>query len=358
MKPSRPASSGLFAALALLASFALVTLAAPALAHDFLPSLLEVHEREDGLYQVLWKPASSRAEIAAAPSPVFPTFPPRCVRLDSPFSPEVISPWLLDCGPGGLAGDSVGVDGLSRGADVVLRFTSKRGAVLTAVLREDAPRVVLPDPSAPSGPRFATRVALARTYLGAGLEHILGGFDHLLFVLGLLLLVTRGQAALPPERRRLGHELLRTVTAFTLAHSVTLGLSVLGLVSLPPAPVEATIALSLYFLAIELSRGGSPAPRRRARDIAFVFGLLHGFGFAGALRSLGLPEGQIPLALLCFNLGVELGQLAFVLVALACLHLARRPLARAPASLARVPAYLLGSLAALWCFERVAAFWS
>ncbi|MEO7329593.1 MAG: HupE/UreJ family protein [Minicystis sp.] len=340
----------------LLLACALFTFAAPARAHEFLPCLLDVRELGGGRYAIAWKPATSRAEVSVRLAPPTPVFPPSCQRSDNPSPSDVT--WILDCGPAGLAGLPIAVQGLTAGADAVLRFTAANGASTSAVLREDAPSLRLPSSADSAAPRFASHLALAQSYLGAGVEHILGGFDHLLFVLGLLLLVRRSEATLPPEQRRIGNEMARTVTAFTVAHSVTLALSVLGLVRLAPAPVEATIALSLFFLAVELSRPAAPSARGLARRAAFAFGLLHGFGFAGALRALGLPEGQVPLSLLSFNLGVELGQLAFVLLALALLHLARKPLSRAPAWLSRAPAYLLGSLAALWCFERVSAFWT
>lgn len=340
----------------LLLALASLGLAAPAGAHEFLPCLLDVRELGGGRYAVAWKPPSSRAEVSLRVAPPSPVFPASCHRLDAAEPSE--ASFLLDCGPAGLAGLPVAVQGLTRGADAVLRFTPREGAPLSVVLREDAPSLRIPPSSGDAASPTSSRLTVAKSYLGAGVQHILGGFDHLLFVLGLLFLVIRGEAALPVEERRSGRELVRTITAFTVAHSVTLCLSVLGVVKLAQAPVEAAIAVSIFFLALELARPHLPAERGRARLVAFAFGLLHGFGFAGALRALGLPEGQVPLSLLCFNLGVELGQLAFVLAALALLALARRPLALAPAWLARVPAYVLGSLATLWCFECVAAFWT
>ena len=340
----------------LLLALASLGLAAPARAHEFLPCLLDVRELGGGRYAVAWKPPSSRAEVSLRVAPPTPIFPAPCHRLDA-AEPGAAS-FTLDCGPAGLAGLPIAVQGLTRGADAVLRFTPREGQPFSVVLREDAPSLRVPPSSGDAAAPASARLAVAKSYLGAGVEHILGGFDHLLFILGLLFLVTRGEAALPAEQRRSGSELVRTITAFTLAHSVTLCLSVLGVVRLAQAPVEAAIALSIFFLALELARARPSAERGRARLVAFAFGLLHGFGFAGALRALGLPEGQVPLSLLCFNLGVELGQLAFVLAALALFALARRPLARAPAWLTRVPAYVLGSLATLWCFECVSAFWT
>ena len=183
-----------------------------------------------------------------------------------------------------------------------------------------------------------------RAYVGLGVEHILFGIDHLLFVLCLLLLV-----------RRL-HQLLATITAFTLAHSITLAAATLGFIRVPIAPVEATIALSIVFLASELVRD----ERRRgvvARCypwlVAFTFGLLHGLGFAGALAEVGLPQGEIPLALFAFNVGVELGQLAFVTAVLTLVRLVRLLPLHLPAWGKGAAGYAIGSLAAFWVFARL-----
>jgi hypothetical protein len=186
------------------------------------------------------------------------------------------------------------------------------------------------------------------------MEHILLGADHLLFVLALLFLV----ASWP--------RLLGTVTAFTVAHSLTLAAATLGLVRVPQAPVEAAIALSIVFVAAELVHGAAGRPALAARRpwlVAFAFGLLHGLGFAGALREVGLPEDAIPAALAFFNVGVELGQLAFLAVVFALLAVARR-LGSAPdtwavvARVARPAAYAVGIPAAFWLVERTAGFWS
>jgi hydrogenase/urease accessory protein HupE len=181
-------------------------------------------------------------------------------------------------------------------------------------------------------------------YVRLGIDHILSGADHLLFVFGLVLLV--GGA------RRVA----ATVTAFTIGHSITLAAVTLDLVRVPAAPAELLIALSVFVLAVELARPGQPVTlvRRFSGLMAGTFGLLHGFGFAGSLREAGLPSGDVPLALLGFNVGVEFGQIAFV----ACVLVARRALDRLPlpaARLERVPVYVMGSLAALWCFQRAGA---
>jgi hydrogenase/urease accessory protein HupE len=175
----------------------------------------------------------------------------------------------------------------------------------------------------------------ARRYLTLGFEHIMFGTDHLLFVLTLLLII-----------RSVG-ALLKTITAFTLAHSLTLGLASFGWVHIPPAPVEAAIALSIIITAAEGLRGGHAV--RRPWLMALAFGLLHGFGFAGALSTLGLPQSEIPIALLFFNLGVEAGQLAFV-----ALMLVLGRMIPWPRLLSRVPGYAIGSIAMVWMIERVA----
>src|SRR5262245_18519889 len=196
-------------------------------------------------------------------------------------------------------------------------------------------------------PASDTALSVADIYLTLGIEHILFGIDHLLFVLGLLI-ITRGSWLL-----------VKTVTAFTVAHSITLALATLGFVHVPQAPVEATIALSIVFVAAEIVRRDPGKPGIAARApwvVAFCFGLLHGLGFAGALSEIGLPDGHIPLALLFFNLGVEAGQLIFVGAVLSIVAAARRAHLALPAWAARVPAYAIGSVAMLWTIQRVAMF--
>jgi hydrogenase/urease accessory protein HupE len=189
--------------------------------------------------------------------------------------------------------------------------------------------------------------AVAATYLKLGIEHILLGVDHLLFVLALILIA--------PNTR----QLVMAITAFTVAHSITLASATLGFVNVPPPPVEAAIALSIALVALEIVRareGKAGIAVHAPWVVAFAFGLLHGLGFAGALSEVGLPAGHIPAALLFFNVGVEIGQLVFVAVVLglaAFFGLARRPLPRW-ASL--TPAYLIGSLAMFWVIQRVSVF--
>jgi hypothetical protein len=247
------------------------------------------------------------------------------------------------------------LEGLGRAQiDAIVRYTAADGTVTTQALREGASTFTVPGGS--EAPR--SRAAIASGYLRAGVDHILRGWDHLLFVLGLLLLV-----------KRLG-PLVRAITAFTLAHSLTLALSVAGAVAVPQAPAEALVALSLMLLAVELARPAEAEPiaRQRPWSMVFVFGLVHGFGFAGALRELGLPAGEVPLALFAFNVGVECGQVAFVLAALGITWIARRSARGLRSSrarendergvaqryLERAAAYAIGAVSAFWFFERLA----
>ena len=197
-------------------------------------------------------------------------------------------------------------------------------------------------------PVSASSLAVINTYTFLGIEHILGGIDHLLFVLGLMLIV-QGIPAL-----------VKTITAFTVAHSITLAMATLGYVHLPSAPVEAVIALSILFLAVELARKSHGVIGLTARFpwiVAFSFGLLHGFGFAGALTETGLPQHAIPLALLFFNIGVEIGQLLFVAAILISIRVIKSQVIARPARSESLPAYLIGSLASFWLIERTVSFW-
>ncbi len=241
---------------------------------------------------------------------------------------------------GGLVGQTIHVDGIAGGAtEVIVRVERQDGTSQTERLVPERPMFVV---AAPTG-----AAEVAWSYLRLGVEHILGGVDHLLFVLALLLIV-RG-----------GKRIFVTVTAFTVAHSVTLVAATLGWVHVPGPPVEAIIALSIVFVASEVVHGLQGRPGLTARApwvVAFSFGLLHGFGFAGALAEVGLPQTAIPLALLMFNVGVELGQLMFVVAVLAGWSLLARLPARRPAWWPYVAPYAIGGLAMFWVIERITAF--
>jgi hydrogenase/urease accessory protein HupE len=247
---------------------------------------------------------------------------------------------VIDAGPAGLAGRRIAFRGLEVSiTDVLVRVADQRGGYSTTLVRPSQPWIEVPAPRGWWG--------VAGAYLAHGLEHILFGFDHLLFVLGLMLIV-RGR-----------RPLVMTITAFTVAHSITLAAATLGYVRLPGPPLETAIALSILVLAVEIARmqRGEPClTAGRPWVVAFAFGLLHGLGFAGALAELGLPQSDIPLALFAFNVGVEIGQLVFVAAILGLLWTLRRIRAVWPVWARWAPTYALGTMAAFWFFDRLSGF--
>ncbi len=311
--------------------------------HALQPGYLELRLVDKDLYAVLWKTPAS----GARPMAIAAQLPENCAprRPGQPIwnGAAYLARWTASC-PGGLEGGVIHIDGLDRtSTDVLVRFDFADGV-------SEARRLTAGDPSftVPSQPG---RLEVARTYFLFGVEHILSGIDHLLFVLALLLLVNG-------VRR-----VIVTVTAFTLAHSLTLAGATLGLVHLPGPPIEAAIALSIVFVAAEIIHGRRGRPGLTARYpwlVAFTFGLLHGFGFAGALAEAGLPQESIPIALLFFNLGVEIGQLLFIASVFAVVALARRITRRIdvprPAWAWAMPPYAIGGLAVFWVIQRIAAF--
>ena len=312
--------------------------AAPASGHAFAPSLLDVRETTPGHALVRWK----QPAVRVSGSGLVPVMGESCrARGEPQTSVEdtgVVASWEIDC-VSGLVGQTILVEGIAASqASVLLRLVLTDGRSMRHVLTADQPSFVVPE-------REGTLDVMAG-YGRLGVEHILTGFDHLLFVLGLVLLVGSGRL------------LLWTVTAFTLGHSVTLALAILGFVRVPQQPIEAGIAFSIYVLAVELA----PRESRKLTLLerapwlaAGLFGLLHGLGFAGALAQVGLPQGEIPLALFSFNVGIEAGQLVFVGVVLAVWAGVRALPVRWPPPAAYVPAYAMGTLAAFWFFQRLAA---
>ncbi len=329
-------------ALSALVLVALSAMSAEALAHGFAPAYLELLERPDGRVEALWKVPLGGEGGVEGREPVEVRFPSRCHTLgrrDAVGVPgAVLERYALDCGAQGLGGATLSlVSPEGRGVDVMVSARFSAGQRYTGILRASSPSLDLPSPSGRSA------WSVARSYLASGVEHIATGADHLLFVLGLLLLVKSAGA------------LVRTVTAFTVGHSVTLALATLGVVHVPQAPVEATIALSIVLLAVERAAPdeASPTWTRRAPWLAAAsFGLLHGFGFAGALTEAGLPAGNVPLALLFFNVGVEVGQVAFVALCLAALHIARRALGDRSTTVRSALVLLIGSMGTYWFLER------
>ena len=299
----------------------------------FRPAYLELHESGADHYEVMWKvPAQGDLRLA-----VNVTFPPGTIDITPPRGQFIgnayVERWQISR-PAGLNGQTIGIEGIANGVtDVIARIVRQDGTSQVERVMPDQPRFTV---KAPAG---AGEVAW--TYLVLGVEHILGGIDHLLFVAGLLFLVG--------FRRRL----IGTITAFTLAHSITLACSAFGWITLRPPPVEATIAMSIVLVASEALRERDTLARRVPALVSFLFGLVHGLGFAGALKNIGLPQSHLPLALLCFNVGVEIGQLFAVLVAFAVVRL---PFSQPWLGRARRPAlYAIGVVAAYWSFLRIAA---
>ena len=327
-RDARRRGAALIAAAALLAG-------AEARAHSIAPALLVLHERPPTAVDVTWKVPVLQV-TGADLKPILPADCPAVGAATTTTDNESVTTHsTLDCRGGSLIGRTVGVDGLGPAkTDALLRLELADGRSIDTVLRAREPSLVVPDRD--------HAWTLAGRYVGLGIEHILTGYDHLLFVFGLLLLATSTRA------------LVATISAFTAGYSITLTLAVLDLAQVPPAPVAALIAASIFVLAVELARPPSRVTlmRRRPWLMALLFGLLHGLGFAGTLRAAGLPADAVPLALLCFNVGIELGQLAFVLAVLAVTGLVRPATARFPAWTRAVPVYAMGSLAAFWLIGR------
>jgi hydrogenase/urease accessory protein HupE len=329
---------------ALLLFIFLAAFASGLSAHEVRPAYLELRQTGPETYDVLWKVPGLGENLRLG---LYVELPAGCTNLTEPRASMVNNAyterWTLKSA-GGLTGGTIHIAGLaSTMTDVLVRLERLDGTTQVTRLTPSAPSFVVE-----AAPRA---LQVARTYLVLGVEHILGGIDHLLFVLALLILVK--------GTRRL----IATVTAFTLAHSLTLAGATLGFVHVPGRPVEAAIALSIVFVAAEIihsRRGVTGLTERFPWIVAFTFGLLHGFGFASALNEVGLPQSAIPVALLFFNVGVEIGQLLFIASVFTVIALARQITRRIgmsqPAWAWRVPPYAIGSVAAFWIIQRIAAF--
>jgi HupE / UreJ protein len=317
----------------------LLCLAAPAAAHEMRPAYLALHEETAGKFHVLWKtPMRGDLRLALAPefSGATEILTPMTVRARGGAA---VQTWMLRAVEP-LRGQSIRIRGLeSTMTDALVRMEFVDGTTWTQRLTPGRPAAMIPVRQ--------SWISVAGVYLKFGVEHILFGFDHLLFVLALLI-ITKGT-----------WPLVKTVTAFTVAHSITLALATLGFVHVPQPPVEAVIALSIAFVAAEILHGLQGREGIAARApwiVALTFGLLHGLGFAGALSEIGLPEGRIPLALLFFNLGVEVGQLLFIGGVLMLVAAARNVTPATPYWARLVPPYAIGTMAMFWVFQRIAAF--
>ncbi len=310
----------------------------------FRPAYLQLTQTAADRYEVLWKRPALDESTVVKVQPTFPAGTVATAPVRSSFGRgAVVQHWSIAV-PGGLAGQVIEFPGVAAtGIDILVRLVRDDGTVQLG-------RVF------PAIPGFEVTASprgweVVRTYTVLGIEHILTGFDHLLFVLALVIL-------LKGLRR-----LIATITAFTVAHSLSLAAATLGWIHVPPPPVEACIALSIVFVAAEIVHARARRPGITERYpwlVAFTFGLLHGLGFASALAEVGLPPLSIPIALFFFNVGVEIGQLLFITTILAAAAaargLARRLAVTAPAWLWRVPPYAIGGIASYWVFERIAAF--
>jgi len=344
--------------------------------HEVRPAYLELTERAPGEFDALWKvpapggvplageelphettarlpssgptgvlpcgcPAPTAEQLARGVLPIHPSLPKGAEMITPPLLEKIygadIKRWKVRAPPEGLEDGEITVHGLSSSmVDVLVKVQLADGRSVTHLLRPESPSFVF---HAAAGPASGE-------YFGLGIGHILLGIDHLLFVLALVLIVKGTKA------------LVKTITAFTVAHSVTLGMATLGVVKVPSAPVEAVIALSIVFVALEIvrsRRGERGLTERSPWLVAGSFGLLHGFGFAGALSEVGLTATDIPLALLFFNIGVEFGQLVFVFATLCIIQRLRR--FRLPRWAPFIPPYAIGAVAMFWVIERTAAIW-
>jgi hydrogenase/urease accessory protein HupE len=307
-------------------------------AHEARPAYLEIKETAPNQFSVLWR----TPVLAGMRLPIALTLPDDVRNLKPPEVEELADSLVerrwIDAGPGGLAGKRIEFPGLQLTiTDVLARVELQDGRTVQIIARPSQPWVDIA--------ASQSRWEVMGTYVVEGIRHILFGADHLLFVLGLLLIVANGWM------------LVKTVTAFTVAHSITLAVATLGYANVPALPLNAAIALSILFLGPEIVRvwrGETSFTIRHPWVVAFVFGLLHGFGFATAMTSAGLPRQDLPLALLSFNVGVEVGQLGFVALILAMGRSFRVLEVRWPRWVQALPAYTVGTLGAFWTIQRVA----
>jgi hydrogenase/urease accessory protein HupE len=325
---------------ALLLFIFLAAFASGVSAHEVRPAYLELRQTSPETYDVVWKVPGQGENMRLGlyvelPAGSTNVTLPRASMVNNAFSER----WTVKRG-GGLAGGTIHIAGLTGTmTDVLVRLERLDGTSQVTRLTPSSPSFVVD--ASPGA------VEVARTYIVLGIEHILTGFDHLAFVLALLI-ITQG-----------GWRLVKTVTAFTVSHSITLTAVTLGFVNVPTKPVETVIALSIVFVAAEIlqwKRGRVGLAYRAPWVVAFAFGLIHGLGFAGGLSDIGLPAGHIPTALLFFSLGVESGHFMFIGAVLSLIALVRRVNIAMPSWAERVPPYAIGSVAMFWVIERLAAF--
>ena len=324
----------------MMIGFVILFFATSSFADEIRPAYLELQEKKHNIFSAILKvPAKGDKKLN-----IHALFPPDC-KNTTPISSYFVNGaylerWSMKC-ESGLVGKTVSIKGLeSTNTDLLLRLEFMNATSQSVLLTPAKYLYQIPE--------VASSFQIVKTYTLLGIEHILMGIDHILFVFALLLIVK--------NMRRL----LWTITAFTLAHSLTMAGATLGFVHVPQQPVEAIIALSIMFLAMEIvheKQGRSGIASRYPWIVAFIFGLVHGFGFAGALAEIGLPQQAITLALIFFNIGVELGQLMFVAtVVLLALALGRLKRPRLLEKAERVAIYSIGGLSSYWIFERISTF--
>ncbi len=322
--------------VASLILFAAATFCTDARAHEIRPALLQIVEREPGWFDVVWK-VPMRGNMVLRLEPVLPESMEPVGRGSVRVTPGAsVQQRTLKTNGASIVGETIAIEGLSSlQIDVLVRIELADGTVHSVILRPSSPSFVIP--ARPSS------LQLAWSYFLIGVKHILEGVDHLLFVLGLLLIVRNTRM------------LIKTVTAFTVAHSITLAIATLGLARTPLPPLNVLIALSILFLGPEIVRvwrGQTSFTIRHPWVVAFAFGLLHGFGFASGLEMIGLPTRELVLALLMFNVGVEAGQLFFVVLILAMIRSFRILEIHWPRWAELTPGYAVGSLGAFWAIQR------
>ena len=298
-------------------------------AHSFDAATLTLTEIPDGRFAIDWRTTAKTLEGLRTPA----QYPKSCQQRGA----------FLECGPLGLVG-TIDFPWLAGGeSSVTVLIDWQNGSRLMRVLNGRSPSLTVYGIPASAGWRFLQPIAVDYTRLG--IEHILSGFDHLMFVLAITILVRNRKA------------LIQAITAFTVAHSLTLAATVLGWLSLPSAAVETTIALSIVLACSECLRSSDSLARRAPWLVTFAFGLLHGMGFASALLETGLPDKHVPSALLFFNLGVELGQLAAIALFVSAGWLITRS-KRRPVWATRAFVYAMGGVAAYWSLERGVAMFA
>ena len=319
-----------------LFSIIILLFCTPVFADEMRPGYMEYTQIENNNWQLFWK-IPIRGGVDPSSKPILPS---SCKTIGEPtreiVNMALVSKSKIACTESFL-GKSIGISNFgSNQTDVFVRIIPLNSSAQALRLSAEHPIAQIN--------KRPNRLQVAQSYFITGIEHILQGYDHLLFVLCLVLLL------------RNSWTIAKAATAFTIAHSITLVGTTLGLVGLPQQPVEILIALSIVFLAVEIAKKDPNQPRLSEKMpwvIAFIFGLIHGFGFAGALREIGLPEGEVPASLLTFNLGVEAGQLIIVFGALLAIKLIEKLSLKALAPTLQLSNYLIGIIASYWFIERL-----